>query len=187
MPAEPAYHNDKLETLVRKCIVFPEDGSEARIDSMIARTVTEDDITSMRLFNRCVDMTSTFGDSYRNTQVAGPHQITRDGVRSTYLLFYNLSLNLPINLNIAYVIGVTPPQLQTKKRLFWRGDVVAMKVRLESEFSSMVKSLDADLLELRSLEKFFPDNYRRGVLESELYFDEQTCEKELEQRYQLSQ
>jgi hypothetical protein len=187
MPAEPAYHNDKLETLVRKCIVFPEDGSEARIDSMIARTVTEDDITSMRLFNRCVDMTSTFGDSYRNTLVAS-HQTTRDGVQSTYLLFYNLSLNLPVNLNIAYVIRVTPAQLQTKKRLFWRGNVVAMKVQPESEERDfMVKSLDADLLELRSLENFFLDNYRRGVLESQLDFDEHTCEKELGQRCQSSQ
>ena len=187
MPAEPAFRDDKLETLVRKCIVFPADGAETRLDLMIARTVTVDDISSMRLFNRCVDMTSTFSDGYRKTQVAS-HQTTRDGVQSTYLLFYNLSLNLPINLNIARVIGVTPPQLQTKKRLFWRGDVVAMKVRPESkERDFMVKSLDANLLELRSLEKFFPDNYQKGVLESDLDFDEHTCEKELGQRCQSSQ
>lgn len=178
MPAEPAFRNDKLESLIRKCIVFPADGSEARLDPMIARTVTENDISSMRLFNRCVDMTSTFGDSYRQTQVAS-HQTTQDGVQSTYLLFYNLSLNLPFNLNIARVISVTPLQLQTRKRLFWRGDIVAMKVRPESkERDFMVKSLDADLLELRSLEKFFLDNYRKGVLESDLDFDEYKCKKE---------
>jgi len=180
MPAKPAFFNDKLEILVRKCIVFPADGSETRLDPMIARTVTLDDISSLRLFNRCVDMTSTFGDSYCKTRVAGPHQTTRDGVESTYLLFYNLSLNLPINLNIARVIGVTPLQLQTKKRLFWRGGVVAMKVRPESkECDFMVESLDADLLELRSLEKFFPDYYGRGTLEYALDLDEGTCEKEL--------
>lgn len=74
MPAEPAFLDDKLETLVRKCIVFPADGSATRLDLMVARTVTEDDISPMRLFNRCVDMTSTFGDSYRKTQVAS-HQV----------------------------------------------------------------------------------------------------------------
>ena len=173
MPAEPAFLNDKLETLRRKCIVFPADGSETRLDLMIARTVTGDDNSSMKLFNRCVDMTSIFGDSYRKTQAAS-HQTTRN----TYLLFYNLSLNLPINLNIARVIGVTPPQLQTKKRLFWRGNVVVMKVRPESkERDFIVKSLDADLLELKSLEEFFLDNYRKGVLETDLDFDEHTCEK----------
>jgi hypothetical protein len=183
MPANPAFRNDK----VRKCIVFPAHGSETRRDRMITRAVTEGDTSSMKLFNRCVDVTSKFGDSYPKTQVAS-YQTTRNGVQSTYLLFYNLSLNLPINLNIARVIGVTPPQLQTTKRLFWRGDVVAMKVRpVSKEHSFMVKSLDADLLELRSLEKLFPDYFQKGVLESELDFDEHTCEKELGKRCQLFQ
>ena len=188
MPAKPAFRNDKLEILVRKCIVFPADGSETRLEPMIARTVTVDDISGIRLYNRCVDMTSTFGDCYRKTQVTH-YQTTEDGVHSTYLLFYNLSPKLPINLNIARVIGVTPPQLQTKKRLFWRGDVFAMKVQPESEskFIIMVKSLDADLLELRSPEKFFLDLYQRGALESALDSDECECEKELGQRCQLSQ
>ena len=184
MPAEPAFLNDHLETLVRRCIVFPADGSETRLDHMIARTVTEDDTSSIKVFNRCVDMTSTFGDNYRKTLVA-THETSQDCVQ--YLLFYNLSLNLPINLNIARVIGFTPPQLQTKKRLFWRGDVVAMKVRLESQYSSMVKSLYADLLELKSLENFFLDHFKRGVLERQLDFDEYMCERELGQRCQSSQ
>ena len=187
MPAEPAFLDDQLETLIRRCIVFPADGSETHIDLMIARTATEDDISSMRVFNRCVDMTSTFGDSYRKTEVSS-YETTRDGVQSTYLLFYNLSLNLPINLNIARVIGVTPYQLQTEKRLFWRGDVVAMKVQpVSNRLSFMVRSLEADLLELRSLEKIFPDYYRRGVFESQLDSDERRCEKEIGQRCQSSQ
>ena len=64
-----------------------------------------------------------------------------------------------------------------------------MKVQPESEskFIIMVKSLDADLLELRSPEKFFLDLYQRGALESALDSDECECEKEPEQRCQLSQ
>ena len=188
MPAQPAFPNDHLETLVRRCIVFPADGSETRLEPMITRTVTVDDTPSINMFNRCVDMTSTFGDSYRKMLVAAL-EISQDAGGIQYLLFYNLSLNLPINLNIARVIGVTPPQLQTKKRLFWRGDVVAMKVRPESkERSFMFKSLDADLLELKSsVEKFFLYGYRDCILESNLDSDERTCEKELGQRCQSSQ
>ena len=78
MPAKPAFRNDKLEILVRKCIVFPADGSETRLEPMIARTVTVDDISGIRLYNRCVDMTSTFGDCYRKTQVTH-YQTTEDG------------------------------------------------------------------------------------------------------------
>jgi hypothetical protein len=44
MPAKPLFLNDKLETLVRKCIVFPADGSETRIVHMVARTLTVGDI-----------------------------------------------------------------------------------------------------------------------------------------------
>jgi len=154
MPAKPVFLNDKLETLVRKCIVFPADGSETRIVHMIARTVTnEDDIPSLKIHSRCIDLASTFGDDYRKTQVM-VHKGATDSTQSTYmyLLFYNLSPNLPINLNIAHVIGVTPSYLTTKKRLFWRGDVVAMKVKPESEqIDFIVESLDADLFDLSRL------------------------------------
>jgi hypothetical protein len=178
MPAEPAFLNDKLESLVRKCIVFPANGSETCLVPMVARTVTlEDDITSLRLHSRCVDMASTFGDEYRKTQVMD-HKSISNGIQITYLFFYNLSSNLPINLNVAHVIGVTPSHLKTKKRLFWRGDVVVMKVQPESErFDWIVESLDADLSELRSLEEFLREVYRKGVLESNLDFDEDQCKQ----------
>ena len=109
MPAA-AFHDDALESLIRKCIVFPADGSETRIVPMTARTVTEDDPLALRLYNCCVDMATIFGDdsrkilvkSYRNDQ-------------SAYLFFYNLSPNLPINLTIACLIGVTPSLLETRK------------------------------------------------------------------------
>jgi len=177
MPAEPAFRNDKLENLVRECIVFPADGSETRIVPMIARTVTDEDTSSLLMYSRCVDMASTFGDSYRKTRVWA-HRSALGGVQSSYLFFYNLSPNLPINLNVANLIGVTPPQLKNRKRLFWRGDVVAMKVRPKSEqIDCIVESLDADLLELRFVEEFFREKYQDGVLERELFDEEQECEQ----------
>ena len=162
------FHGDKLEILARKCIVFPAGGSETHIAHMVARTVTTDDsdITSLAMYSRCVDLTSTFGDDYRKTQ-SMVQKITRDsGVQSTYLIFYNLSPNLPINLNVAHVVGVTPSDLKSRKRLFWRGDVVAMKVQPHSEPDDfMVESLDADLSELRPLEEFLREKYQVGFLE----------------------
>jgi hypothetical protein len=178
MPAQPFFLDDKLENLVRKCIVFPADGSETCIVDMITRTVTcDDEITSLTLHNRCVDMASTFGDECRKTRVM-VYQGARDGVHSTYLFFYNLSPNLPINLNVAHLIGVTPSHLKTKKRLFWRGDLVVMKVQPESErVNFIVKSLDADLFELKPLEEFLQEKYQEGFLDLGLYYDERDCEQ----------
>jgi hypothetical protein len=154
MPAQSKFLNDKLETLVRKCIVFPANGSETRIVHMIARTVTDEDDMLALCHNRCVDLASTFGDYYRKTRFM-VHTGTPEGTQSTYIFYYNLSPDLPINLNVAHTIGVTPSHLKTNNRLFWRGDVVVMKVKPESEqIDFIVESLDADLSELSHLEEF---------------------------------
>lgn len=149
---------------------------------MVTRTVTTEDIDSLCLkalnSNRCVDMASTFGDDYCKME-AIVHESTRD--ESAYLFFYNLSLNLPINLNVAPVIGITPSHLKIKKRLFWRGDVVVMKARLLSE--QLVESLDADLSELESLEQFFRTAYQEGDLERRLDYKELHCEEESMQMF----
>jgi len=175
MPAETVFRNDKIENLVRKCIVFPADGSETRLVHMIARTVIEEDITALKLYSRCVDMTSTFGDECRKMRVMSYRCIQNGVERVTYLFFYNLSPNLPINLNIAHLIGVAPSHL--KKRLFWRGDVVAMKVESESELIDfIVESMDADILELGPLENFLRERYQEGFFESNLHNDVEQCE-----------
>jgi hypothetical protein len=183
MAVDPVFRNDKLEVQVRKCIVFPADGSETRIVHMNARTVIGKDITS---YSRSLDMTSAFGDDCRKMRVAA-HRSARNGVQSTYLFFYNLSPNLPINLNVAHLIGVTPSHLKIKKRLFWRGDVVAMKVQPESErIDFIIESMDADLLELGSLEEFLRERYQEGVFERLLHNNELECEQESGQRCRLN-
>lgn len=177
MPAEPSFINDKLEFLVRRCVLFPADGSEQRLVHMVARTVMRDDILSLSSYSRCVDMASTFGDEYRKTKVIR-HEIVRDGDESSYyLFFYNLSPNLPVNLNVAHLIGVTPSHLKAKKRLFWRGDVVAMKVQPKSErMFWIVESLDANLSDLNPLENFLRESYQEGELECLLQREEELCE-----------
>ena len=177
MPGDHLNRNDKFEILVRKCIVFPADGSETRLVHMLAQTVAVEDITSLGSHSRYFDMISTFGASYRTTRVMA-HQSALDGLQITYLFFYNLSHNLPININIANIIGETPSDLDKKKRLFWRGDVVvAMKVQPKGEqLNFHVESLDADLFELRPLEEFLREFYQEGVHECVLRDNEHRCE-----------
>ena len=122
------------ESMVRKRIVFPADGSEPRIVHMLSRTVTVEDITSLGSCSRCVDMITAFGDSYRMARVMA-YRCAPDGVQNTYLFFYNLFPNLSINLNVPNLIGETTSDLEKKKQLFWRGDVVAMKVQSKGNSS----------------------------------------------------
>lgn len=175
MSDDPFFRGDKFQRLLRKCVVFPADGSETRIVYMVVRTVTVNDISPLSSYSRCVDVASTFGDDYRKTKVMS-NKNAWDGVESNYIFFYNLSLNLPINLNVAHLLGVTPSHLKARKRLFWRGDIVAMKVQLDSESSFIVKEcLNANRLDLNSLEQFLLEKYRNGNLESDLYALEQEC------------
>jgi len=200
MHIKPFFRTDTLETRVRQCILFPADGSESQIVPMTARTVTVDDIASLKSYSRCVDMSSVFGgglysystsysasDNYRKTRVMGyipPHTnrwalVSGEPEKSCYLLFYNLSPNLPVNLNVAGVIGLTEAYLKFKKRLFWRGDVVALKVRPEGKnVAFRVESLDADICEVGLLEDFLRKQYHEGALERILGNDELQCERE---------
>ncbi|KAF9522392.1 hypothetical protein CPB83DRAFT_113313 [Crepidotus variabilis] len=96
--------------------------------SMIARTVTtDDDLPSLRSYSRCVDMTGTFGTEYRKTRIM-IYKEKRKHILTNYIFFYNLSPKLPVNRNLTRLIGVTHFELKKHKRLFWRGDVVALKL-----------------------------------------------------------
>ncbi len=100
------------------------------------------------------------------------------GETHAYIFYYNRSLRLPINLNIAELVGVSPMQLKTKKRMFWRGDIVVMKVKQESERMILwVSALDADLSELATLKEFLQTKHREGFLAQELHGDEMQCEQ----------
>lgn len=140
-------------------------------------TITMDN-TSLRLYSRCVNLNSTFGEEHRDAQtLATPLGVSVASGEHAYLLFYNCSLRLPINLNVAGLVGVSSSYLETKKRLFWRGDIVAMKIRrmpIPHEYAR-VEPLDADLSTLWALEEAFRVKHHEGFLEQELYYEEMKC------------
>ena len=173
--------------LLHRCISFPENGLEAHIVHRIARTLTVEDLHNhwpVKPYVLCSDMPSTSDSDCRKVQV----MISHGAQHGTYLFFYDLRLDSPINLNVARAIGVTPSQLKLKKRLFWRGDVVAMKVKAVSGLldRDTVVSLDADISDLRPLEGFLHNQYQEGALEHILHDDELQCKQESRQRCQLS-
>ena len=174
--------DDKFERCVRKCIIFPADGSEARTEHMIVETVTAaEDIKALRMFNRCVDLTSTYGSEHRNLQTRimiyhSPNK-SRYGwdVVPFYIIFCNRSVRLPVNCNITKLVGATPLLLRSKKRMFWRGDVVAMKVKAASDVKWDIQPLDAHMSNLGALEEFLRQQYQEGFWERELRYDEVQC------------
>ncbi len=170
---------DKFERCVRKCIIFPADGSAIRTANMTVEAApAAADISALRKFNRCVDMTSAYGAEHRNSQTRiMVYDEPNTSYRPAYIVFCNRSLRLPINLTIAKLVGVTPSVLQSKKRLFWRGDVVAMKVRwTPGKKFGAVDVLDAHVSELGSLElEFLRTQYHQGFWERELRCDEIEC------------
>ena len=181
MPIKFRFRGDKLKDLVRKWIVFPSDGSETRLVQMIPPKVTVEDIASLFLYGRCVDMRHTFSDTgeYSKTRFMGylGRAFTPDNVESGYLFFYSLSRHLPVNLNVTNPIGVTLSHLKLKKQVFWRGDIVAMKVQLGPERPFVVESLEADISELVQVEQFLQKTYQVGTLEYVLCHEELLCEQ----------
>lgn len=176
---ECIFEGDKFEKYLRKCIVFPADGSATQTKLMVVETMTiAQDITALRLYSRCVDLSSTFGAEHRNLQTrATPLSVSVSNIAHAYLFFYNCSLRLPINLNVAELVGVSASHLKTKKRLFWRGNIVVMKVQRMPELYgySRVEPLDADLSALGALEELLRVKHQEGFLEQELYYEEMRC------------
>ena len=91
MPLKLRFRDNELEDLVRKCIVFPSDGSEACLVQIILPKVTVGDIALLFLYGHCVDMRYTYTDSgeYSKMRFMGylGRALTADNVESGYLLF----------------------------------------------------------------------------------------------------
>jgi hypothetical protein len=133
------------------------------------------EITVLASSSRRTDATSTINDDSRKARIT----MARDSAQGAHLVFYNLSPNLPINLNVARIIGLTPSHLKLKKRLFWRGDVATMKVQPEAErLTFIVENSNTDLPDLRPLEEFFRRMYQAGAFERLLHEEERKCEPE---------
>lgn len=169
------FRDDSYIKYTRKCIVFPAEGSEPRIVDMTIRTVIENDINNVSLYNRTVDLLGLYGSEYRKLQVRDLSSSKWHAIPGKYLLYYNMSPKLPLNRCIARIIGVDPNNLESE--LFWRGDVVGMKFEPESEYSPIVQCYDADASAIVALGDVLVDDYREGKLELGLLLDEGQCKR----------
>ena len=61
MTLEPCFRGDFYEIYNRQCLVFPCEGLDPCLTRMTIRTVTTDDISNAKLYNRTVDLLDTYG------------------------------------------------------------------------------------------------------------------------------
>ena len=135
----------------------------------------EDDNSWLRCHDRCIDMVSTYGDEYSKLRVA-PHEFEQTP-NARYLIHYNMSPNLPLNLTVAGVVGSSASDVKADKRLFWRGDVAVLKTRRKiPTLDFVLETLDADEDDFGLLEDVLRKQYQDGMLEKNLQWDEYICE-----------
>ena len=168
MALEPAFIGDSNVTYTRKCIVFPAQKSEPDVVDMTIRTVTEEDTYRVSSYSRTVDLLGTYGSEYRKARMY-PLSLAHD----RYVLYYNMSLRLPLNRCIARLLDLDANNIGSG--LFWRGDAVAMKFERESEYSYHIDCHDADSSAIGDLEDMLRDAYSEGILEEALSSDEHMC------------
>jgi hypothetical protein len=109
------------------------------------------------------------------------------GLADDHMLYFNRSPKLPPNRCVAHVIGLSPRAVenQTPRRLFWRGDVVVMRFRLEDDSSSdpssahYIDCLDAHIAVTGRIEDWFREAYRRGTLERAFALEVEQCKRTL--------
>jgi hypothetical protein len=164
MSPESAFLNDTYIVLTRKCIVFPADDSKPRISDMIIRTVTTEDISNAKIFNRTVDLLASYGCEYRKMRSWPFTQSGQSHIPSKYLLYFNMSPKLPLNRCVARIIGLNPDNLGSE--LFWRGDVVVMEYKSQDEI--FIDCQNANASAIIKSEEYLRDAYYEGWLEKEL-------------------
>ena len=150
-------------THIRKCIVFPAEGSEPRLVNMTTRLSTNEDVVDARLHRRTVDLRATYGSEYLKMRVWAFIEY----VPGKYMFYLNMSPKLPLNRCVARIVGENLDNLESQ--LFWRGDVVVMKF---NGIGNDLDSQDADTSVISGLEYILKDAYLKGMLASELTRDE---------------
>ncbi|KXN80583.1 hypothetical protein AN958_10468 [Leucoagaricus sp. SymC.cos] len=155
---------DTISYEAHTCIVFTADGSGSQLMPMVTRSVAKEDNAALGCVDRCVDLGATYGAEVRKTR-------SRGFVKS-YLVFYNLSPNLPVNRTLARLVDFSP---NDTPRLFWRGDVVVMRADLSRD--PHVQCLDASMSDIARVQAFLLDEYGSGSLEEQLSRDEEMCEQ----------
>jgi hypothetical protein len=175
MTPQPLFIDDSYVTYTRKCVVFPAHGSEPHIVNKTIRTVTEEDTSQVSCYNRTVDLLGTYGSEYRKMRVR--NFAPSPPIPGQYMLFYNMSPQLPLNRCVARLLDIDPNTNNVGSKLFWRGDVIAMKFEKRSENSSYITCHDADSSAIGHLGDILRDAYSEGNLERELFMDECFCKR----------
>ncbi|KAF8153633.1 hypothetical protein BJ912DRAFT_1014344 [Pholiota molesta] len=116
-----------LETIVRNVFLFPADGAEPRI---VPGTFSEaaSKANPVSFFTRSVDLRSHYGKQITSTFckfVTNNHPLALERDKGEYLIYSNVSPDLPLNLSAARVTGIDPVAFAAK--VFWRGDIVMVK------------------------------------------------------------
>lgn len=171
MALTPACINDSYVTYTRKCVVFPAHGSEPRVVDKTFRTITEEDISNVRRYNRPADLLDIYGSEYRKIRA---HCLKSSAlIPDEYVFYYNMSPKLPLNRCVARLLDIDPDT--DNIGLFWRGDVVAIKHEPQSEYSSYGDCHGTDASAIGELENMLRDAYSGGILEQDLFRDELMC------------
>jgi hypothetical protein len=101
---------DPHQTIIRNVIMYPADGSGARITPM---QFSEDGANANphAFYTINVDLRSLYGRSNMHATRQKTWDITNQPDRATegeYQLFHNISPKLPINVTMARLVGVDP-------------------------------------------------------------------------------
>ncbi|KAJ7663285.1 hypothetical protein DFH06DRAFT_347026 [Mycena polygramma] len=123
-PSPMALPRDPLQTVIRDVVLYPVDGSEPRI---IQRSFSQYG-ASQHFFPHAVDI--ELGEAYGAENMAGTcAKVLEPGLPvhpyAHYVVYHNISPDLPVNLALARVLGVAPQRLGHP--LLWRGDVFVIR------------------------------------------------------------
>lgn len=117
--------SDPRETIVRDVLLYPANGDEPHITSMIfSEAGAKHD---HGLYTRAADLRPFYGSQMDSTriQMLGIENQSDKRVESEYIAYYNLSPELPVNVSLARVVDANPNRPGSKP--MWRGNVVVVK------------------------------------------------------------
>jgi hypothetical protein len=118
---------DPRAPIVRKVFIYPANGDEPHITDM---TFNEAGAKHRYgLYTTAVDLRSFYGRHMHATRLErlGVENQPDKRDEGEYIVYYNLSPKLPLNLAIAHIVGVDPRR--PGPRLMFRGNVVIVKTQ----------------------------------------------------------
>ncbi|KAJ6455916.1 hypothetical protein C8R47DRAFT_1165893 [Mycena vitilis] len=137
---------DPLETVIRDVLLYPVDGSEPRLIPMsFSQYGAKKHPSSSYAVD--MDLTARYGiENMAGICTKAWNVNARDSPDEQYVLYHNLSPDLPANVALAGLVGVDPKGLT--ERLMWRGDVFVARRRKWTEPSVPGEGLHIDYVDV---------------------------------------